>query len=212
MRPVSLSSIAAGSVTLALGFAVLVGPLQAQQPKTLTVEELMGMLQNRAPEPTTLTVDELERLQQNRLVVREAEDKAARGESFTVVERRRLADISQEPGYASVDLEIYFDYDSNVVRPEAKRQLVSLGQALTDDQLAGSTFVIAGHTDAKGGAEYNQDLSERRAQTVRQFLIATFDLRSHKLIALGFGKEELKNLIDPYASENRRVQIVNVSR
>ena len=43
-----------------------------------------------------------------------------------------------------------------------------LGEALSDPQLKGSTFVVAGHTDGIGGEAYNQDLSERRADTIKR--------------------------------------------
>ena len=45
-----------------------------------------------------------------------------------------------------------------------------LGKALSDASLKGSTFVVAGHTDAIGGEAYNQDLSERRADTIKKYL------------------------------------------
>ena len=83
---------------------------------------------------------------------------------------------------------------------------------MRDGRLAGSTFLVAGHTDAKGSSEYNLSLSERRAQAIRQFLATGFEVSSSKLIAIGYGMEELKNRRDPYAGENRRVQIVNLTR
>ena len=188
-------------------------PAAGQQ--TLTVEDLLGKLQNRAPgagSDTTLTTEELARLQRNRLIVEEAGRKASRGESFRVEERTRLADISKQPGYRSVDLEVYFEFDSAEITATAARVLVLLGQALADSRLRGQSFLIAGHTDAKGEEEYNQRLSERRAQRIRDFLVSGFGLEAPKVIAIGYGKEELKNRRDPFAAENRRVQIVNLTR
>ena len=74
----------------------------------------------------------------------------------------------------SIDLEILFDYKSAEVTPQAAAALTTLGRALTDARLADDSFLIAGHTDAKGGADYNLELSQRRAEAVRQFLIANF--------------------------------------
>jgi flagellar motor protein MotB len=54
-------------------------------------------------------------------------------------------------------------------------------------------------------------LSRRRAEAVKQFLVRTCQLDSNQLSVVGFGSEQLKNKIDPFADENRRVQIVNVS-
>ena len=61
---------------------------------------------------------------------------------------------------------------STTTRPTSARSSMpavqELGKALSDASLKGSTFVVAGHTDAVGGEEYNQDLSERRADTIKQ--------------------------------------------
>jgi outer membrane protein OmpA-like peptidoglycan-associated protein len=70
--------------------------------------------------------------------------------------------------------------------------------------------LISGYTDAKGGDEYNQHLSERRAEAVKRFLMQKFGLTSGTLVTAGYGKEQLKNTADPFAAENRRVQIANM--
>jgi outer membrane protein OmpA-like peptidoglycan-associated protein len=120
----------------------------------------------------------------------------------------RRADSQQLP---SVDLEIFFDYNSAEITGPAVAKLATLGQALTDPRLAGGKFLIAGHTDAKGGSGYNLRLSTSRARAVRRFLIANFHLDPDRLTAQGFGSRHLKNAQQPLASENRRVQIVNVT-
>ena len=86
---------------------------------------------------------------------------------------------------------------------------MTLGRALTNPDLRGSVFLIAGHTDAQGADEYNQRLSERRAAAVKRFLMDKFDLSSESLVAAGYGESRLKDKADPTASENRRVQIAN---
>lgn len=112
----------------------------------------------------------------------------------------------------SVDLEVFFDYDETRITPRAASVLTTLGRALADARLVGDAFLIAGHTDAKGGDDYNLALSERRAESVRQFLIENFKIASDKLVAKGFGRQHLKNPKQPLAGENRRVQIVNLSK
>jgi outer membrane protein OmpA-like peptidoglycan-associated protein len=112
----------------------------------------------------------------------------------------------------SVDIEISFDYNSDVVGPKALRPLLALGSALSNEQLRGAIFFVNGHTDAKGSAEYNQDLSERRAEAVKRVLIEEFRLPANTLIAVGYGKTQFKNKADPFARENRRVQIVNTEQ
>ncbi len=121
----------------------------------------------------------------------------------------RRAEAKQIP---SIDLEILFDYRSANITPKAHEVLSALGRALSDARLADDAFLIAGHTDAKGGAQYNQMLSQRRAESVRQFLIGKFHIDAGKLVAKGYGFQFLKNPKDPQAAENRRVQIVNLSK
>lgn len=127
---------------------------------------------------------------------------------LTLNERERVAEIARNK--PAIDLEVYFDYDSSAITTEAEPELMKLGRALTNRDLQGGVFLVAGHTDAKGGVDYNQRLSDRRAQAVKQFLIDKFNLSDDSLMATGYGKSKLKNTADPYAAENRRVQVVNM--
>lgn len=129
--------------------------------------------------------------------------------SLTIEEREKVAAIAEEK--PSIDLEINFDFNSATVGPQAVPILLALGRALSNDQLKGSTFLIDGYTDAKGGVEYNQDLSERRAEAVKRLLVHQFGLPAGTLIAVGYGKTHLKDPADPYAAGNRRVQVVNIT-
>src|SRR6516162_8907559 len=70
--------------------------------------------------------------------------------------------------------EIYFEFNSAALTGDAKPQLRELGAALRDPRLKGSTISIAGHTDAVGSDAFNQILSERRAATIKWYLIDNF--------------------------------------
>jgi outer membrane protein OmpA-like peptidoglycan-associated protein len=148
-----------------------------------------------APKPV-FTADKLRSMASRRIVVEE---------------RTQIAAAVEEQGLASVDMEIYFAYNSAALEQEAFPALIALGQALSDQRLAGGTFVIAGHTDATGGDYYNQTLSERRAWSVKTFLVQTFHLDPDSLLAVGYGEEQLKDWYDPASGVNRRVQVVNVA-
>jgi outer membrane protein OmpA-like peptidoglycan-associated protein len=111
----------------------------------------------------------------------------------------------------SVNLYVNFSYDSAELTSDARITLDRLGYALVDDRLKTFSFMIEGHTDAKGSAAYNQGLSERRAQTVRQYLIAQFGLKPERLQAKGFGKSHLLDPSRPEDGVNRRVQILNLT-
>jgi flagellar motor protein MotB len=67
------------------------------------------------------------------------------------------------------------------------------------------------HSDAQAGDDYNQRLPARRAETVKRFLVQNYRIPAENLISAGYGKKGLKNPADPFASENRRVEIVNMA-
>jgi outer membrane protein OmpA-like peptidoglycan-associated protein len=121
-------------------------------------------------------------------------------------DRAKVAEIASDR--PQIDLEIYFDYNSAVVGPKAVPTLLALGNVLTRD-FKGSVFFINGYTDARGTPEYNLQLSQQRASAVRTLLIEQFHIAPDTLIAVGFGKENLKIPGQPSADQNRRVQIVN---
>lgn len=110
---------------------------------------------------------------------------------------------------AQVDLNIPFEVNSSELKPEARQQLRQLVDALSRDSLAEFRFQVAGHTDASGAADYNLDLSERRAQTVMQYLVDNGVARD-RLVAVGYGEEKLLRGGDPEHSDNRRVEIINI--
>ena len=130
---------------------------------------------------------------------------------ITVEERKEIADVVKENDLPAIDLEVFFDYNFAAITDEALPILEKLGEALNSDKLKGSVFMVAGHTDAHGSADYNLGLSNARARSVREFLIKKFDIAPDQLVAVGFGEEQLKNPEDPEAGENRRVQVVNMA-
>ena len=129
--------------------------------------------------------------------------------SLTTEERTKISTIAKEK--PSIDLEINFEYNSDRISSAAMTQVTALGQALSSNDLKGSTFVLAGHTDGKGGDTYNQSLSERRADAVKRYLREKFGVEDAKLVTVGYGKSQLKVQQNPTAAENRRVQVVNMA-
>jgi outer membrane protein OmpA-like peptidoglycan-associated protein len=127
--------------------------------------------------------------------------------AITVEERTAVVEIAKTK--PQIDLEINFDYNSDQVKPQSFGALVALGRALSSPEFAGGIFLINGHTDGSGSPEYNEDLSQRRAESVKRLLIEQFGLKPQTLVAVGFGYSQLKNARDPFAAENRRVQVVN---
>jgi outer membrane protein OmpA-like peptidoglycan-associated protein len=109
-----------------------------------------------------------------------------------------------------IDLEINFDYNSANISARSLPSVQALGQALSNPDLRGSTFVVAGHTDAAGGESYNQDLSERRADAIKRYLVDKYGIASSDLVTVGYGKSQLKDPNQPMSDTNRRVQVVNM--
>jgi outer membrane protein OmpA-like peptidoglycan-associated protein len=129
--------------------------------------------------------------------------------SLSVVEREEIATIAQDK--PKIDLEINFDYNSADISSKSLPSVQALGKALTNSDLKGSTFIVAGYTDAAGGDSFNQDLSERRADAIKRYLMDKYSISSNDLVTVGYGKTKLKDPNQPLADVNRRVQVVNMA-
>jgi outer membrane protein OmpA-like peptidoglycan-associated protein len=103
---------------------------------------------------------------------------------------------------------ITFNFDSAELTHKAQAMLDRIAVAVRDPSNRTLGYRIEGHTDAKGNIAYNQILSKRRAEAVRDYLI-TMGTSEERLMAVGFGKTRpLPNppAASPYAPINRRVQ------
>ena len=129
---------------------------------------------------------------------------------LTVEERSQVSNIIEKEGLPSIDLEINFSIDSAKLEPSSLDTLRKLGQALKSAELTSASFLVAGHTDARGTSEHNQALSDQRARTVKEYLVSNLGINPDRLLAVGYGREQLKNSEDPLAGENRRVKITNL--
>jgi len=128
--------------------------------------------------------------------------------SLSVTEREEIASAAKDK--PNIDLEITFDYNSADISTRSLPSVQALGRALTSPDLKGSTFVVAGHTDAAGGEGYNQELSERRADSIKRYLVDKYSIAATDLVTVGYGKSKLKDPSQPMAEVNRRVQVVNM--
>lgn len=112
--------------------------------------------------------------------------------------------IAEPP--ASVARVIYFDYDSYLVRPEFAATLEAHAKFLKAD--GGRKVVLQGHTDERGGREYNLALGQRRAEAVRRSL-AVMGVSDAQQEAVSFGKEKpaVQGADEAAFSKNRRVEL-----
>ncbi len=196
------------ALILTLAFAVCPASLHAQ-----SLEDNIGSaLQAKQPLTRSLTATQDSKAAAEKQIIDRLRTRSISVEAVqapTADERTQIAEIARDK--PAIDLEILFEYNSADISPKAMPALAALGKALSRQDLKGSVCFINGHTDAAGGADYNQLLSQRRANSVRRVLVEQYRLVPDTLIAAGFGKEQLKNPANPLGQENRRVQIVNTT-
>jgi outer membrane protein OmpA-like peptidoglycan-associated protein len=205
----AILSVATLGVALSLG----TGTVRAEEKdKNVTEEQILRAL---APEKKVLTrglsvgpqqqVDPATAAAESK-VIQKVRGRATR--SLSVSEREEIAAVVKDK--PKIDLEINFDYNSADISAKSLPSVQALGRALASSDLKGSTFVVAGHTDAAGGEGYNQDLSERRADSIKRYLVEKYGINGSDLVTVGYGKSKLKDPSQPMAEANRRVQVVNM--
>jgi outer membrane protein OmpA-like peptidoglycan-associated protein len=179
------------------------GPACAADP--LTEEQIVKALTPITTRSLTVTPAEADSTTEKKLLDSIRNRPA---HSLTPTEREQIA--AAAAAKPSIDVEINFDYRSAKINRSATPAVNTLGRALSSADLKGATFILAGHTDGKGSLSYNQELSEKRVDTVKRYLVDHFKLSPTNLVAVGFGKTKLKNASDPFGPQNRRVQVVNM--
>jgi outer membrane protein OmpA-like peptidoglycan-associated protein len=111
--------------------------------------------------------------------------------------------------------DVLFDFDKADIRPQAKEQLQKAADLIREHARKG-TVTIEGHTDGKGADDYNQKLSDRRAQSVRDYFVKVEKVSGVKFSTKGYGKTKPvapnakpDGSDDPEGRQkNRRVEIV----
>ena len=123
------------------------------------------------------------------------------GSPFAALEQKPVRQVTEA---SALSVPITFGFDSAQLTPQARIQLntIAEGIKLTEGTVK---VVIEGHTDAKGTLNYNDTLSLKRAQAVREYLIAAKGLSPKQLQVDGKGPRKPIDT-DPYSPRNRRVQ------
>jgi OOP family OmpA-OmpF porin len=103
---------------------------------------------------------------------------------------------------------ITFDFDKADIKPESKPQLDQIAKLMSDH--ADLKLAITGHTDNQGSADYNQKLSQRRADAIVAALVGSYTIAANRLSAQGLGASSpiAKNDSDEGKAKNRRVELV----
>jgi outer membrane protein OmpA-like peptidoglycan-associated protein len=103
---------------------------------------------------------------------------------------------------------IYFDFASDKIKPESEAVLREIADALKHNPTW--KLRVEGHTDNVGGDDYNMDLSQRRAEAVKQALVSRYHIAAERLTPQGFGASRPKESNDTLygRARNRRVELV----
>jgi outer membrane protein OmpA-like peptidoglycan-associated protein len=199
---------ATAAITLTAALSMTAGLAIAGDNNTVSADQIVNALQ---PKPLTRSLsagpqeDPAVKAKEMNFV---ATLRNRKTRSLSMGERDEIAEIaSTKP---KIDLDIQFDYNSAEISQGSMGSVQELGKALSNASLKGTTFVVAGHTDAIGSEGYNQDLSERRADTIKRYLVAKYGINGTDLVTVGYGKSHPKDPNAPMDPINRRVQVVNM--
>ena len=127
------------------------------------------------------------------------------------VRSARTRGIAVAPAFALASLPtIQFEYDSDRLTATATEHLRELADVLHRPPLDMARFALRGHTDSRGVADYNRDLSLRRAQAVKRYLSTSAAVAGDRLTAVGLGEDYPLHGTDGIDPRNRRVEIVRL--
>ncbi|MGO2340187.1 MAG: OmpA family protein, partial [Psychrobacter sp.] len=88
----------------------------------------------------------------------------------------------------TIDLEVLFETDKAIVRPEYYTKIAELAEFMA--QYPNTIATIEGHTDSRASDSYNQALSQRRVDAVKESLITQFGVSADRLRAIGYGESQ----------------------
>ena len=110
------------------------------------------------------------------------------------------------------NVDIQFDTDTPIVRPDSYQTLGRIADALVQSTMLPYEFLIVGHIEANGRRENNALLSQRRADAIRDVMVNTFKISSKRLQSVGLGEEQLLDAARPTAPVNQQIQIMTVAK
>ncbi|MCI0916447.1 OmpA family protein [Stutzerimonas stutzeri] len=106
-----------------------------------------------------------------------------------------------EPELVRVELDVKFDFDKAKVREESYSDIKNLADFM--QQYPQTSTTVEGHTDSVGTDQYNQRLSERRAQAVRDVLVNQYGVSGQRVDSVGYG--ETRPVADNSTEEGRQI-------
>jgi len=109
--------------------------------------------------------------------------------------------------HAVAETSVKFGFNRDNLTPKAKEALDQLAGSLSTTK--GYIVALEGGTDSVGSADYNYDLSQRRANSVIQYLASKYNVPAHKIYVIGLGKDKPveDNKTKAGRADNRRVDV-----
>ena len=184
-------------VAVTVGLLMLaVWPARSQEPPT--TEAMVGVLASLEA-PSDLEVPALRQLVAERV--------KAKADAIAL-KRPLISTALNKLPHLSIDIQ--FNPDTPVIRPESYRTLGRIADALTNPALMSSTFLVVGRLDATGRRDASLTLSQRRAEAIRDALVMTFRISAKRILAVGLGEEQLQDADHPKAAVNQQAMIVTL--
>ena len=190
-------------------FAIILSTLFTLVAAVISAEELTF------PQTEQEIVEALS-IKDGRTVFEDVEYISEKGKVYKIVAGKRyrlrgLQSIVDSDFIPKAGALINFDFNSAQIQPASYPLLDEFGKALKSG-LADGGFIVAGHTDSVGTADYNKDLSVKRAKAVSDYLMAQHGIESSRLTLKGYGETKpiASNDNEKGRSLNRRVEFVRV--
>jgi OmpA-OmpF porin, OOP family len=186
-------------LSLAAGFLMIILPARLAWSQETITSEAMATTLSGLETPSDLDVAVLRQ---------QAADRIKAKADGIALKRPLLSPALRK--LPTVNVDIQFNPDTPVIRPESYRALGRIADALSSPALLSFTFLIVGRTEATGRRDINLALSHRRAESIRDVLVTTFKVSSKRVLAVGLGEEQLQDANNPKAAVNQQVQIVTL--
>ncbi|WP_428353167.1 OmpA family protein [Methyloprofundus sp.] len=110
----------------------------------------------------------------------------------------------------SIGLPILFDYNSSVLKTTSLTYLKQLGTMLNLEKMTNENIMIVGHSDSTGHENYNLELSKRRSQAVKEFLVSNYQIDPARIETTGKGESDTLQGKPGDSPVNRRVEFYRI--
>jgi outer membrane protein OmpA-like peptidoglycan-associated protein len=147
-------------------------------------------------------------------------DQKAQAASQNAVQAQQMADAANgrvgvltntvanlDNYHAVAETSVKFGFNKDILTPKSKEALDQLAGTIASTK--GYIIALEGGTDSVGSADYNYDLSQRRANSVIQYLASKYNVPAHKIYVIGLGKDKPveTNKTSTGRADNRRVDV-----